>query len=156
MTIPEGDADIIGMQDIHHVMGLTADGSPTAAFAAVDALATRIFQPDLLTITRTLLETMEVERVYSSDPVNYPIGGRNQKRGTAWGDKVLIRREIRLERRDGVTYVNIPILFAGASIGNLNMTDAGDRFRDTDFPVFRVLAALLLPLLLAGAVSAEI
>lgn len=38
-------------------------------------------------------DSVEVERLYSSDEEAYPTGGRKQKRDTAWGRQVLDRGE---------------------------------------------------------------
>ena len=39
------------------------------------------------------LETGEVERVHTSDPVAYPLAGRKPRRDTAWSRQVLVRGE---------------------------------------------------------------
>ena len=156
----------IPVEAIIHIMTLTANGPPPAAYAAIDAVAQRVFDHRLFTVTRSLHETVEVERVYSSNTAAYPIGGRKQKLNTPWGEQVLDRGEVLLchgpgsiehyfadhvlIRSLGVNgMVNIPVLFAGRSIATMNMSHA-DRFQDADVPAMRVLAALLLPLVMAG------
>ena len=37
---------------------------------------------------------MELERLFSSNPEAYPPGGRKQKKGTPWGQHVLIEQKI--------------------------------------------------------------
>lgn len=52
----------------------------------------------------------------------------------------------------GITgMINVPVLFAGRSIATMNMSHARDRFGEEDFSAMTTLAALLLPLVLAGA-----
>jgi GAF domain-containing protein len=159
---------VITLQDVAHIMALTANAAPAEAYGAIDALAKRVFDHRLFTVTRSLLDTMEVERAYSSNPAVYPVGGRKQKQNTPWGEQVLDRGEIlfchspaEIERvfADhvvilglGVTsMINVPVLFAGRSIATMNMSHAEDRFQEEDIPVMIMLAALLLPLVLAGA-----
>jgi hypothetical protein len=156
----------ITMQDISLIMTLTARSEPTLAYDAVRALASRLFAHQLFTVTRSILETKEVERVYSSDPTAYPVGGRKQKLDTRWGEHVLDRGQILIchgaadiERvfadhalilSLGITgMINVPVLFASRSVATMNMAHAEDRFTEADFPAVTMLAGLLLPLVLA-------
>ena len=54
------------------------------AFRAADETAGLLIGHRLCTIMAFHLDTMEVERCYSSDPGSYPTGGRKQKRDTEW------------------------------------------------------------------------
>ncbi len=165
------DAASIRLDDIAAIGALTA-ADTTAAYRAIDALAARCFDHRLFTVTRSLHETREVERVYSSHPGVYPVGGRKQKQGTPWGIQVLDRGEPLFchDRADiervfadhAVIFglgiggmVNVPVLFAGRSVATMNMAHEGDRFSDADLPQLRLLAGLLLPLVLGGAVAAR-
>jgi GAF domain-containing protein len=156
------------MQDLVHITTLTARSEPAAAYRAIDALAMRLFEHRLFTVTRSILETKEVERVYSSNTTAYPIGGRKQKQNTPWGEQVLDRGEILIchdvedVRRVfsdhalilslGITgMINVPVLFAGRSVATMNMSHVHDRFREEDLPAMTMLASMLLPLILAGA-----
>jgi hypothetical protein len=156
----------ITLQDLSHIMELTARSEPALAYKAIDALAMRLFDHRLFTVTRSILETKEVERVYSSNPAAYPVGGRKQKQDTPWGEQVLDRGQILIchgaadiERvfadhalilSLGITgMINVPVLFAERSIATMNMSHALDRFGEADFPTMAMLAALLLPLVLA-------
>jgi GAF domain-containing protein len=154
-------------QDLAHIMALTGRAQPAEAYAAIDALAKRLFDHRLFTVTRSILETQEVERVYSSNPTAYPVGGRKLKRNTPWGEQVLDRGEILIchDAADirrvfadhelilslGITaMINAPVLFTGRSVATMNMSHAQDRFGDNDVPTMNILAGLLLPLVLAA------
>jgi hypothetical protein len=160
----------ITTDDLAHIMALTARAQPAEAYAAIDALAARLFDHRLFTVTRSILETQEVERVYSSNPAAYPVGGRKQKQNTPWGEHVLDRGQILIchgaadiERvfadhalilSLGITgMINVPVLFAGRSVATMNMSHAEDRFGEVDYPAMAILAGLLLPLVLAGATA---
>ncbi|SHI66239.1 hypothetical protein SAMN02745194_00766 [Roseomonas rosea] len=156
----------ITLDDIARIDAIIAESDPAVAYAAIDALAKRAFDHWLFTVTRSIHATMEVERVYSSNPAAYPVGGRKKKQGTPWGEQVLDRgqplichspEDIRRVFADhelilslGIGgMVNIPVLFAGQSQATMNMSHAGDRFSEADFPALRLLASRLLPLVLA-------
>lgn len=154
------------VDDVARAMdAIAADPDPQAGFRAVDALVQKAFGHKLLTVLRYLPETVEVERLYSSHPDTYPLGGRKQKQGTAWGEQVLDRGEIYIcadpadiERTFsdhalifglGVGgMMNVPILFAGRCLGTLNISHEAGRFAQSDAPTARLLASLLVPLLL--------
>jgi hypothetical protein len=157
----------ITIEDVTAIMALTAGPDPAAAYAAIDALAKRVFDHRLFTVTRSIHATKEVERVYSSNEVAYPVGGRKQKQDTPWGDQVLDRGQVlichgaaeieqvfadhALIKSLGVNgMINVPVLYAGRSIATMNMSHAEDYFRDAHIPAMNILAALLLPLVLGG------
>lgn len=145
-----------------------SDPAPDAVFRAAEALAQRTIGHRLFTIMRLHSASAEVERVYSSRPEAYPVSGRKPKQGTEWGAKVLDRGEIFLAGTpDEVRRVfsdhklifslgigailNVPIRFRGRSLGTLNLCHEAGWFRDEDIAPARLLAALLLAPLLAGA-----
>jgi hypothetical protein len=159
----------ITLEDIVDIQTLTATDA-TASYRAIDALAERVFGHRLFTVTRSLHETGEVERAYSSNPAAYPVGGRKRKAGTEWGARVLERGEplfchspADIERvfadhalilSLGIgAMVNMPVLFGGRSVATMNVSYEDDRFGDADLPTFGSLAALLLPLVLGGATA---
>ncbi len=159
----------IGLDDLTRIQSLTA-ADTAAAYRAIDALAARVFDYRLFTVTRSLHVTKEVERVYTSNKQVYPVGGRKQKQDTEWGAQVLDRGEIlichnkaEIERvfadhplifSLGIGgMINVPVLFGSRSVATMNVSHAGDRFGDDDVPALRTLAALLLPLVLGGATA---
>jgi hypothetical protein len=163
-TVPE---TTITLQDLSQIMAMTARSDPAKAYAAIDALAKRLFDHRLFTVTRSILETKQIERVYSSNPTAYPVGGRKQKQDTPWGEQVLDRGQILIchgtadiERvfadhalilSLGITgMINVPVLSAGRSVATMNMSHAQDRFSEADAPAMTTLAALLLPLVLSA------
>lgn len=159
------------LDDVLRIQALTARDT-AEAYRAIDALAERLFEHRLFTVTRSLHETMEVERVYSSNPAAYPVGGRKQKRDTEWGAAVLDRGEplichgpADIERvfADHALIlslgiggmINVPVLFGGRSVATMNVSHAGDRFGPADLSALRTVAALLLPLVLGGATASR-
>ena len=157
----------ITIEDVAHITALTAGPDRDAAWRAVDALAMRLYDHRLLTVLRHIVETSEVERLYSSHPTAYPVGGRKQKAGTDWGRQVLDRGEVFIchTRADiertfndhalifslGVGgMVNVPIRLGGQCVATMNISTAGDRFGAADHGQLLLLGALALPLVLSA------
>jgi GAF domain-containing protein len=163
--------DSATLGDVARITALVmSERDPTPAYRAVDALAKRIFDHRLLTVMRFIEETVEVERLYSSNTEAYPVGGRKRKAGTPWGEQVLDRGRVFIcHSPEDITraftdhdlifslgvggMINVPILIGGRCIGTLNISAAGDRFHESDIPDGRLLAGLLLPLVMAGALA---
>jgi GAF domain-containing protein len=139
---------------------------PGHLYGAVDALVQRVIGHTLFTIMRFHEATMEVERVYSSNTRAYPVGGRKPKRGTEWGRAVLDRGEVFIARdADEVrrtfedhalifslgvgAIMNVPIGFRGKRLGTMNVSNEAHWFREEDAEAGRLIAALLVPDLLA-------
>jgi hypothetical protein len=157
----------ITIEDVANITTLTAGPDRAAAWRAIDALAMRLYDHRLLTVLRHIVETSEVERLYSSHPTAYPAGGRKQKAGTDWGRQVLDRGEVfichtkaDIERTFndhslifslGVGgMVNVPIRLGGKCVATMNISTTGDRFGDTDHEQLLLLGALVLPLVLSA------
>jgi GAF domain-containing protein len=156
----------LGSADIWHAMEIAASSVDShAAYAAVDNLAQRTIGHRLFTVMRYLPETVEVERLYSSNPSAYPPGGRKPKQGTPWGDVVLDRGEVFIAAdAEGVraafsdhalllqlgisAIMNVPIRFRGRVLGTMNLSHEAGHFRSEMIAPGRVLASLLVPLLL--------
>lgn len=155
--------------DISRAMEIAASSEDVhAAYAIVDDLAQSAIGHRLFTVMRYLPETVEVERLYSSDPSKYPPGGRKPKQGTPWGDVVLDRGEVfiaadaegvraafsdhALLSRMGISAImNIPIRFRARVLGTMNLSHEAGHFTSGMIAPGRILAGLLAPLLLGGA-----
>ena len=100
-------------------------------------LARSTFGARLFTAMRYLPAGDEVERVYTTDAVAYPLGGRKLKRDTAWSRQVLgagepyfanDEREIRAAFDDADrilalglgAIINVPVRHGGRVVGTLN------------------------------------
>jgi GAF domain-containing protein len=111
---------------------------------------------------RHVTETAEVERIYSSNPRAYPVGGRKQKQGTPWGEQVLDRGEVfiardRAELRAAFadhelifslgigSIMNVPVMLHGRCRGIVNLSHDAGRYGEGDVAPARVLAGLLAP-----------
>jgi GAF domain-containing protein len=149
--------------DVADVMEATASQDDAGAtFRAVEALARRTVGHKLFTVMRNIEASQEVERLHSSNPAAYPVGGRKQKEGTRWGGIVLDRGEVFLARNPdelraafpdhelirslGIgAILNVPIRLAGRCIGTMNLCGDAGQYGDADIAPGKVLAALLVP-----------
>ncbi len=158
--------EILTLSDIAAILDSTAqDPDPQTGLRAIDTLAQRIFGHKLFTVMRLLAAGSEVERLYSSNPAAYPVGGRKQKQDTRWGQIVLnegkpfIARnedELRANFPDhelifslGIgSIMNIPIMFKGRCVGTMNVSGEAGQYGEADVRAGRILAGLTLPFIL--------
>jgi hypothetical protein len=104
----------------------------------IDQIAMALLDRELLTINIFHPEHIELERLFSSNPETYPPGGRKQKKGTAWGQHVLIDQQIfigegteaiqqsfddheTIARLGLQSIINIPLTRDGVCLGTLNI-----------------------------------
>jgi len=155
-------ADIAAVHDV-----ISRRHAPEEPYRLVEHLAQRLFEHRLFTVMRHRESTAEVERVYSSNTTAYPVGGRKQKLGTPWGEKVLDRGEVfiaasRDELRQafpdyelifslGISSImNVPISYCGRTLATMNISGEAGQYRDEHIPTAKLLGALLVPVLLAS------
>ena len=129
---------------------------PQATLAAIDHIGRDAVGHCLFSANAFRVETMEVERLYSSNPGAYPVGGRKHKKLTAWGAQVLLDRRVfvgdgdqaireffddhALMRGLGVhSIVNVPVVWRGACLGVLNFAGPHPRFEAGQIAMARML-----------------
>lgn len=132
----------------------------------IDALAQRLVGHRVCSINLVHLETLEVERIYCSDPAVYPLGGRRSKRGKEWAEQVLIRGEAYVgtqpsdltrafdEAADHISrglgsVINTPVMAGGRCLATLNLLHEPAWYRPEDQELTRILAYLLVPYVVA-------
>lgn len=139
-----------------------APGQPAALLGAVEQVAAERIGCALFTAMRFDPAAMEVERLYSSDPAHYPLGGRKRKRDTAWAEHVLVRREVFVGRGEAAIraafddaerilglglrgVINVPVTRAGRCVGTLNFLTARESLTEEDVSLARDLARAAAP-----------
>jgi GAF domain-containing protein len=144
---------------------------PRVVFAAADRLVAAAIGHRLFTVTGVHHATQEVERLYTSDPVAYPVGGRKSKRNTDWGRIVLAEgrvfvaatpEEVRRHFADharlaglGIgAILNVPITAGGCVRGVMNVSHQAGWFTAEDVERGRVIAGLLAAAFLVAAPAA--
>jgi len=133
--------------------------SPLATFDAVGDAALQLLGPGLLTINAWHADAAQIERLWSSDPAAYPVGGRKSKGDSPWRRQLLERGEVFVGEGDealaavfddietirslGCTaVVNVPLCRAGRVIGTFNYLADRSVWSGSELAALRVLASL--------------
>jgi hypothetical protein len=149
------------------VTAVREDGCGPAVFAAADGAAQDIIGHRLFTVMAYHPGSIQVERLYSSNPSAYPVGGRKDKKDTAWGRRVLDAGEPFLgtgpddirahfddyERILGLglgSILNMPVVHGGRVLGTMNLTHEAGHYGEAHLAPARLLAALLVPVMVDG------
>ena len=81
--------------DISLLSGAISGQDPrAAALAAIEQIASARMQVTVFSASVCFLDTLELERVYSSLPGAYAVGARKSKRETSWARQVMQRRQV--------------------------------------------------------------
>jgi hypothetical protein len=157
----------VAVEDLQDIIAATAASrAPEDTYAMLGSLAGRVIGHRLFTLMVFHEATNEVERVHSSRPDVYPVGGRKAKRGTPWGEIVLDRGEAYLGRAAAdirwafddhplilglglESVLNVPVSFRGRRLGTMNLLHEAGWYDEPDIATGRLLAGLLVPDLLA-------
>ena len=140
---------------------------PKTLFAAIAAVAAEAIGCALFTAMRCDQAAGEVERVYSTNPAAYPVGGRKTKRDTPWARQVLSERRVFVGGGAGAiraafddhavilglglnSIINVPVVIDGRCVGTLNFLMAAETVAEADVAVARALGALAIPAFAAG------
>ena len=167
-----GHRRALRIEDLDALVQVSRGGPPQDIFRAVEALAAEVIGHTLFTIMHFDAARSEVERVYSSNPAVYPVGGRKKKADTAWTKRVLgamqvfgaTDRAAICEAFDdhetifslGIgSMLNIPIAFAGRCLGTMNLSNVDGWFTVDDEQTGLLLAAFLAPALMHPVVPAK-
>jgi GAF domain-containing protein len=135
--------------------------SAAALFEAVAQVAALRVNARLVTAMRHDEAASTVERVYSSNPQAYPVGGRKLKRDTGWSRKVLVEHRLLVNAGDddiresfddhaiifglGLhSCVNVPLVSAGKCIGTLNVLATRPKWSDEEVAIARALGLAAL------------
>jgi hypothetical protein len=144
--------------------------TPQEFFDEVARTAAEAMRCALFTVMRFDAAQEEVERLYSTDPITYPVGGRKAKRDTAWARQVLGEGRlfigegeaaIRAAFDDHATIlglglhsiINVPVTAAdGTCIGTLNFLMRRKVVANAAVEIARKLASLAATVLEASRI----
>ncbi|MBP0495546.1 GAF domain-containing protein [Pararoseomonas indoligenes] len=135
---------------------------PLPRIRAADRLGRERMGQRLLTAMVFDREAMTVQRLFSSRPDEYPVGGRKPKRDTAWGRQVLLEaRRFEGEGEAAIrehfadhevilglglrSIVNAPIVLGGRCVGTLNILWPEPVLTPGRIEAARMLALLATP-----------
>lgn len=134
-------------------------------FSHVADVANTCIGHRLLTILRLDPDTLEVERLYTTNPTAYPTQGTKPMRDTWWGEHVLLKglpyigynaQDIREHFADhevisglGLNAImNIPIRVAGNTLGTMNLLHDEAFYGEHHVGTGKLLSTLLAPTLI--------
>lgn len=144
LDVPEG-AVLDGADLAQLIPALREADSARALFDAVAVVAQARIGHRLFTIMSFDAARFEVERLYTSMPEHYPVGGRKKKARTDWGAHTLASgRVFRANDSSGIrthfddhgtllglgldAILNIPVMYAGRCLGTMNMMHASGHY----------------------------
>jgi len=135
--------------------------SPAALFEAIHQIAARRIGAGLVTAMRHDEAASTVERIYSSNPQAYPVGGRKVKQESDWSRHVLVEHRVLVSAGDDAirkhyndhaiifglglhSCVNVPLVSAGKCIGTLNVLRPQAKWSDEQVALARALGMAAL------------
>ncbi|WP_454766778.1 GAF domain-containing protein [Cupriavidus campinensis] len=136
--------------------------TPVEVMDAVGQATLDLLGPGLLTINAWHAQTGEIQRLWSSDPAAYPVGGKKVKGDTAWTRQLLVRGEVFVGEGDAALaavfddiavirglglngVVNVPLCQGGHVIGTFNYLAAVERWTAGQVTVLRLLGQMAMP-----------
>lgn len=139
---------------------LRAKDQPRACFAALESAMQAAIGARLFTI---LLKHSDgsSERYWTNRP-EYPVGGRKPPNDTVWAQRLMVeQRCYRANDFAGIQAVffdhalirslgcesvlNIPVVWAGTTLGTINLLDAAGHYSEADEALGLLFAALAVP-----------
>ncbi len=128
------------------------------AFDRVSAFLQEQVGHTLFTVSHNLPGGLEVERIYSSLPATYPVGGRNLVDQTEWTRQMergecFIANEpqefgVHFHNLDAIVaqgfgaVINIPVNRGASKLGSLNLLDRAGAYRGDVLPACRAAGAM--------------
>jgi hypothetical protein len=137
----------------------TMPGQPQALFGALDAALGAVLGYRLFTLMRYHAATGESERIYTTHPFEYPVGGRKALNVTPWAEQVLTRQQPYLGRTPADvrrvffdhaliaslgcgSVLNLPVVWDGRSLGTINLLHEEGWYDEADAGVGLLFAGL--------------
>jgi hypothetical protein len=147
---------------------LRSPKQPLTICHALERLSGETIGHRLFTVMHFDSDRSEVQRIHTSLPAVYPVGGRKQKKATAWADHVLTDMKVfrGSEPADIVSafddhqtilglglgsVLNIPVVFNGRCVGTMNLLHQAGWYGPEDEPIGLLLGTFLIPVLFNGA-----
>ncbi len=170
MSTPSTPPNPLGAEPVARLARLSeaaaAASTPQTVFAAADAAMKELIGHRLFTLLFVVPGGAEVERIYSSDPVAYPLTGRKPMGPTPWGEHVIVGRRAWLGRdMEAIrwaffdhaliaslgcgTCINVPVCALGEVVGTMNILDREHAFDERHVALAQAAAPALAPAFLA-------
>jgi hypothetical protein len=145
---------------------LAGPGQPDAGFAAFSDHCRARAGHRLLTLLAWMEDDNDTQRIWSSNPADYPTSARKAMGVTAWGARVLHGRQLwmgrtaedirwafpdhaLLERLGCAACIHALVEWDGRLLGVVSMLDGADAYTADDMAGLNAIAPLLVPGFLA-------
>lgn len=140
----------------------TMPGQPAALFGALDAAFGAVLGHRLFTLMRYHADSGDSERIYTTHPGEYPVGGRKALNPTPWTEQVLRRQRPYLGRTAADvravffdhaliaalgcgSVLNLPVVWDGRPLGTINLLHEEGWYDEGDTGAGLLFAALAIP-----------
>lgn len=150
------------------------DIAGTEALAHIEACRQAMFGAGLLTVNLVVGRPhagnpdFQLQRAWSSNPVDYPVGGGKRKAATPWTEQLLVRGEVFVGEGEAAlaavfddsariialglrSVVNVPLVVAGECKATFNVLGGRGEWQREDVAAIRLLAILARPFVLLMA-----
>lgn len=141
------------------------DLGPAKALEHIEAARAAMLGPGLLTVNLVVGRPhagsidFQLQRAWSSNPVDYPVGGRKRKTPTAWTEQLLVRGEVFIGEGEGAlraafddsarimalglrSVVNVPLLAGDECRATFNVLGTPSQWRREDVAAIKLLAQI--------------
>ncbi|HZH12625.1 MAG TPA: GAF domain-containing protein [Microvirga sp.] len=142
-----------------------SSNQPNAVLEAAGEAFSKAVGHRLYTVTRNLAGGREVERIYSTNPDVYPVGGRKPVLPNAFTQQVREKMKPFLAKtpagfiplfpdHETITglglgcVMNLPIIFGGTVLGTVNLLDREGAYDEPHVDVAMIIARQILPVLM--------
>src|SRR5829696_6166331 len=137
-------------------------GQPEPLFHSLNAVIARTVGHCLITLLQVTAGGTQLQRVYTSDPVAFPLQGRKPVPPTRWTELVLRKRQPylgstlsdvrqmivdhQLIARLGLgSIINVPVVYDGAVLGALNILHTDGFYSQNSLEQARFYSGFLIP-----------
>lgn len=147
------------------------EGECEGALRHIEAAREAMLGPGLLTVNKVAERPhaaspdFQLQRVWTSNPDDYPVGGRKRKAPTPWTTQLLVRGEVFVGEGEGAlaaafddsarimalglrSVVNVPVLAGTDCVATFNVLGNRPDWRREEVAAIRLLAALAAPSIL--------
>ena len=139
-----------------------SEDQPQATYRAVDSALAVTPGFKLFTILVCHNAKQLVQRVYTSNPASYPVGGTKPLSVSAWGNRVLEHGAVYIGRnREDIknaffdyeliwslgceSVINVPIRWRGETLGTFNLLHEANYYFEEHEEAVRIMAQLAIP-----------
>jgi hypothetical protein len=140
----------------------TVPGQPQPLFGALDAAMGAVLGHRLFTLMRYHADSGDSERIYTTHPRHYPVGGKKPLNPTPWTEQVLRRQRPYVGRTPADvqsvffdhaliavlgcgSVLNLPVVWDGRVLGTINLLHEANWYDESDASIGLVFAALAIP-----------